>query len=144
MSWSQTSFFNLRGELSVYHQLDLPDLTIWVRRWVSCRKQELLTIRKHPCPPLIFWWCQCCSFFLVFCVVLFYFVCPMLPVSLDCSFLILPSVFSDVYLQLFWTKYYMYIQWNLSKHNHLGINFCIWNRNRCSVYSYKMSKDFIQ
>ena len=144
MSWSQTSFFNLRSELSVYHQQDLPDFTIWVRRWVSCRKQELLTIRKHLCPPLIFWWYQCCSFFLVFCVVLFYFVCPMLPVSLDCSFLILPSVFSDVYLQLFWTKYYMYIQWNLSKHNHLGINFCVWNRNRCSDYSYKMSKDFIQ
>ena len=29
------------------------------------------------------------------------FVCPMLPVSLDCPFLIAPSVFSNVYLALF-------------------------------------------
>jgi len=43
--------------------------------------------------------------FLVFCVVfcvLFAFVlclvCPMLPESLDCPFLIAPSVFSNVYL----------------------------------------------
>jgi hypothetical protein len=33
----------------------------------------------------------CCGFFLRL-------VCPVLPVSLDCPFLIVPSVFSDVYL----------------------------------------------
>ena len=47
--------------------------------------------------------------FLVFCVVCFQlcvfvlcYVCPMLPVSLDCPFLIAPSVFSSVYLQFLW------------------------------------------
>ena len=43
-----------------------------------------------------------------YCVVLFavlvfvwYLVCPMLPVSVDCLFLIVPSVFSNVYFLLF-------------------------------------------
>ena len=42
---------------------------------------------------------------LVFCIVILCFVylrsvraCPMLPVSLDCPFLIAPSVFSNIYL----------------------------------------------
>jgi hypothetical protein len=35
----------------------------------------------------------------IFCLSSFCFLCPMLSVSLDCSFLIVPSVFSDVYLQ---------------------------------------------
>jgi hypothetical protein len=42
----------------------------------------------------------CCvfvSFVFVLCLVY-----PMLPVSLDCLFLITPSVFSNVYLQFFW------------------------------------------
>jgi hypothetical protein len=42
--------------------------------------------------------------FLVFCVVYFCFAClvyPMLPVSLDCPFLIPHSVFSNVYLLQF-------------------------------------------
>jgi hypothetical protein len=37
-------------------------------------------------------------------VVLFFFV--ILPVSLDCPFLIAPSVFSNVYLSLVVTKYF--------------------------------------
>jgi hypothetical protein len=37
---------------------------------------------------------------LCFCFVFLCLVCPMLPVSLDCSFLITPSVFSNVYLVL--------------------------------------------
>jgi len=36
------------------------------------------------------WWCPCCSFFLICCVVL--------PVSLDCPILIYPSGFSNGYL----------------------------------------------
>jgi hypothetical protein len=32
----------------------LPDLTIWVSRWVSYKKQELLTLRKHLGSPLFF------------------------------------------------------------------------------------------
>ena len=35
----------------------------------------------------------CC----VFCFVCLRLVCPMLPVSLDCPFLIVPSVFSNIY-----------------------------------------------
>ena len=34
----------------------------------------------------------------VLCCVFLHFVFPMLPVSLDCPFVIAPSVFSDVYL----------------------------------------------
>jgi len=51
------------------------------------------------------WWGTCCSSFLVFCVVFFvlfffvlYLVYPILPVSLDCQFLIAPSVFSNMLL----------------------------------------------
>ena len=39
----------------------------------------------------------CIDLFCLFVVVL-YIVCPMLPVSLDCPYLIVPSVFSNVYL----------------------------------------------
>ena len=35
---------------------------------------------------------------LCFCFVFLCLVCPMLPVSLDCPFLIAPSIFSNVYL----------------------------------------------
>jgi hypothetical protein len=35
-----------------------------------------------------------------FCIVFLRFVYPMLPVSLDCPFLIVPSVFSNVYLRV--------------------------------------------
>ena len=33
-------------------------------------------------------------------VLCFCFVCPMLPVSLDCPFLIAPSVFSNIYFRI--------------------------------------------
>jgi hypothetical protein len=60
-----------------------------------------------------------CVYYLVsntYCVVFFYFDClrlvyPMFPVSLDCSFLIVPSVFSNVYL------YCLYI---------VGTHVCWW------------------
>ena len=35
----------------------------------------------------------------VFCFVCLRLVCPMLPVSLDCPVLIIPSIFSNVYLE---------------------------------------------
>jgi hypothetical protein len=44
-------------------------------------------------------WCPT-HIVLCFCFVFLRLVCPMLPVSLDCSFLIAPSVFSNVYLIL--------------------------------------------
>ena len=40
----------------------------------------------------------CLFFFLILCVFLVCLVYPMLPVYLDCPFLIVPSVFSNVYL----------------------------------------------
>jgi hypothetical protein len=39
---------------------------------------------------------------LCFCFVCLRLVCPVLPVSLDCPFLIALSVFSNVYLQFLW------------------------------------------
>ena len=44
-------------------------------------------------------WCSA-HIVLCFCFVFLRLVCPMLPVSLDCTFFIVPSVFSSVYL--FW------------------------------------------
>jgi hypothetical protein len=66
---------------------------------------ELLTIWEHlGSPPVLVG--SVLLIFLVFCVEFLFFVfvlClvyPMLPVSLDCPFLITPSVFSNVYFQL--------------------------------------------
>ena len=84
------------------------DLPIWVIRLVSYEKQELFIILEHLCSPLGIWWDLYWSFFLVFCVVFFVFfifvkclVCRMLSMALDCSFLIAPSCFSNIYL--LWT-----------------------------------------
>jgi len=41
------------------------------------------------------------TFVLCVCFVCLRFVYPMLPVSLDCTFVIAPSVFSNVYLHVF-------------------------------------------
>jgi hypothetical protein len=38
-------------------------------RWVSYKKQELLTLREHLTSPLVFWLGQCCSSFYFFYVV---------------------------------------------------------------------------
>jgi hypothetical protein len=45
-----------------------------------------------------FEWCRC-----VFVLSFFSFLYPRLPVSLDCPCLITPSVFSNVYINLFWS-----------------------------------------
>ena len=36
-------------------------LYIWVKRWVSFKKQELLTLREQPSVHPVFWWVPCCS-----------------------------------------------------------------------------------
>ena len=41
-----------------------------------------------------------------FCFVFLRFVYPLLPVSLDCPFLISPLVFSNVYLQFLWIAHF--------------------------------------
>ena len=80
---------------------------IWVSLWVAYKRKERLTLREYLGSSL-FLVGPCCTSFLVFCVALscayfalFVFVlclvCPMLPFSLDCPFLIVISVFSNVY-----------------------------------------------
>ena len=77
-------------------------LTILVTWRVSYKTHELLTIREHlvhspfcgevRVPHLFSFWC-----FVFLRPVLF--VNPMLPVFLDCSMLIYPSLFSNIYLR---------------------------------------------
>jgi hypothetical protein len=38
-------------------------LYIWITRWVSYMKQELLTIHEHLSSPPVFWWGPYCSYF---------------------------------------------------------------------------------
>jgi hypothetical protein len=67
--------------------------TICVAWQVSFKIQELLTLREYLGSPPCFWWAVLLNFL---CCALFFFVLCllylMLPVSLDCSFLIVPSV----------------------------------------------------
>ena len=70
--------FNRDYFLSSITENTLFDFTIWVTQWVSYNKQELLILREHVSLPPV------CLF--SFCV-----LCPILPVSLDCPFLIIPS-----------------------------------------------------
>ena len=86
----------------------LPDFNmyIWVARYVSDKKQGLLTLREHMGSPHGF----CCVgvahlFVMLRCIFLLFvfmmcLVCTMLPVSLDCPFFIDPSVSSNIYIQL--------------------------------------------
>jgi hypothetical protein len=100
----------------LYHWQDFYQIWLWATQWVSYKKQELFTIHLGS-PQLVCVWSML-LIFLIFCVV-FLFVClhsvscvqcylclvsnvtcvlcPMLPVSLDCPFLIAPSVFSHVH-----------------------------------------------
>ena len=75
---------------------------------MSYKKQELLTLgssmvvdRIHAAHLISFLCCVFC--FVFFCVMCVCYV-PMLPVSVDCLFLICHSVFSDVYLVLMINK----------------------------------------
>jgi hypothetical protein len=65
-------------------------------------KQELLTLRKHlGSSPILFFLSVLLIFlvfYVLFCLSPLGLVCPMLPVVLDCSSLIAPSVLSNVYL----------------------------------------------
>jgi hypothetical protein len=73
----------------------------YILTWrLSYKRQELLGLHEHLGSPL-FLVGSVLLIFLVFWYVLFVFLCfvyPMLPVSLDCPFLIAFSVFSNVYL----------------------------------------------
>ena len=69
---------------------------------LSYKRQELLTLCEHlGLPPILVGSCRslfqflCCVF--LFCFIFFLcLVCPMLPVSLDCPFLIVRSIFFNV------------------------------------------------
>ena len=80
--------------LSFYYDFCIKRCSVSPLPPVVCRRVHvLLTLFVFACA-------QCCPTHIVLC---FCFVClrlvyPMLPVSLDCSFLIDPSVFSNVYL----------------------------------------------
>ena len=75
----------------------LHGLIIWVTWLVSWKWKELHTLSEHMSSSVGHLCGLCCSssyfVFFVRC-----FVCPMLPVSLDCPLLIAFSVFSKVYL----------------------------------------------
>ena len=58
------------------------------------RAHDLFTLFVFVCVE----WCRC-----VFVLSFFSFLYPRLPVSLDCPFLITPSVFSNVDINLFWS-----------------------------------------
>jgi hypothetical protein len=70
---------------------------------MTCMK--LLTLGKH-----LVWWAPCCSSFSGFCVVFLFYLssfcglCPILPVSLDCQFLIAHSGFSLLWLKQNWKQ----------------------------------------
>jgi hypothetical protein len=106
-----------------------------VTRRVSYQKQELLTLRDHlgsppvfviflfyfllqgPCSSSFKFSVFCCDFFILF-VIVMCLVCPILLVSLDCPFLIGPSVFSNVYLQPKCDKYCKCFQWSHHARKH--------------------------
>jgi hypothetical protein len=48
------SSFNVDFTL-LYHRQDFYRTRLWVTRFVSCKRQELLTLRDHPRRPLVFW-----------------------------------------------------------------------------------------
>jgi hypothetical protein len=101
--------------LSSKHRQDFYQtwLYLWVTRWVSYKKHELLTLCEHvDSPPIFGGGCVanrfsflCCVVFLTFCLSASCVLCPMLPWSLDC-----PSVFCYVYLT--WTV--LFVWWCLT------------------------------
>ena len=63
-------------------------------------KQKVLTLREHMNSLQFFGGFCVVYIFILFCLPLFCALYPMLPMSLDCSFLIVPSVHSNVYLAI--------------------------------------------
>ena len=107
--------FTLRWWLPLSPRRLFPDLTIWVARWVSYKKQELLTLREHlGSPPVFFvgvhvgylFSFMCC----VLCVFVLFLMCPTLPVSLDCPFLIAPSFYPSGYSKSFVSLFSIFLK----------------------------------
>ena len=78
----------------------------YLTQWISYKKQELLTLRDHLGWSSVTVGVRIAHHFSVLCSVVFVFVLclvhPMLPVFLDCPFMIAPSVFSNVYFRNLW------------------------------------------
>jgi hypothetical protein len=75
-------------------------LEYMIRLKIADKRQELLTLREHMGSAQVLVGSML-LFILVFCVVFVFVLClvySMLPGSLDCLFLISPSVFSKVYV----------------------------------------------
>ena len=74
----------------------------WVTWQMSYKRQALLILRENQDSPPVFGRVLVAHHFSLLCCVVFIFelwlVCPQLPMSLDCPFLIAPSVFSFFYL----------------------------------------------
>jgi hypothetical protein len=64
---------------------------------VSYKRGELITLRKHLGSSRLLVWVRVAHLFSFLCVFFSCLVCPVLPVSLGCPFLIAPLVFSNVY-----------------------------------------------
>jgi hypothetical protein len=84
-------------------------------RRVSYKKQELLTLREHlGSPPVFFvgvhvgylFSFMCC----VLCVFVLFLMCPTLPVSLDCPFLIAPSFYPSGYSKSFVSLFSIFLK----------------------------------
>ena len=89
------------------------------RTWVSFKRRELLTLRELIVSAPVFGGIRvalllsflcCVMFFYVLFVFVLCLVCQMLPMSLDCLFLIAPLVFFDVYLHTW--PYLKMCQWS--------------------------------
>jgi hypothetical protein len=99
----------ITGNICVYFLL-LFSIIIWNMYWIRLKFQ--LCVKRGGGTHVLFTLCLftysvvqhilCC----VFCFVFLRFVYPLLPVSLDCPFLISPLVFSNVYLQFLWIAHY--------------------------------------
>ena len=93
--------------LFVYYSGVKHVLTIWVSSWrVFYKRQKLNTLHKYLGSPPVYGGVYVPHLFSFLCRVVFCFlfllfvpclVCQKFPVSLDCSFLIVPSVFFNVY-----------------------------------------------
>ena len=103
--WRPMRFLHKNNVRFVFTSNCLYVFAIWVTRRVSYRWQEpnglpFASTWVHSG----YWWVRVANLvgvFFVVALILFVwcFVCPMLPVSPDCLFLIAPSVFSNEYLQ---------------------------------------------
>ena len=57
---------------SLLYRIFLSSITDKIFARLDCEKQELHSLRKHLCSPHFCWWCLCCSYFVVVCVVIFF------------------------------------------------------------------------